>query len=76
MPRLDPKAAAAYQHVHPVRPKVFTRPLDGAPTLEAITDFVAVCYANGVPKNAVISPEGPNMVARWAVPMEDYPRNR
>jgi hypothetical protein len=76
MPRLDPKAAAQYQHIHPLRSKTFVRPLAGAATLDAVTDFVAECYSNGVPANAVIGPEGSNLVARWAVPMEDYPRNR
>jgi hypothetical protein len=55
---------------------MFVRPLAGAATLEAVMDFVAECYGNGVPANAVISPEGKNMVARWAVPIEGYPRNR
>jgi hypothetical protein len=73
---LDPQTAARLRHIHPVVPKSFVRPLDGAATLEAVMDFVAECYAHGVPKNAVISPEGSNMVARWAVPMADYPRNR
>jgi hypothetical protein len=76
LPRLDPKVAAQYQNIHPMRPKTFVRPMAGAPTLDAVTDFVAECYANGVPANAVIGPEGSNMVARWAVLMEDYPRNR
>lgn len=76
MPRLNPEAAARYQHIHPVRPKTFVRPLAGAPTLEATMEFVAECYASGVPGNAQISPEGSNMVARWVVPLEDYPRNR
>lgn len=76
MPRLNPEAAAQYQHIRPLRSKMFVRPLAGAATLEAVMEFVAECYANDVPANAVIGPEGTNMVARWAVPLEDYPRNR
>lgn len=76
MPRLNPEVAARYQHIRPLIPQTFVRPMNGAPTLEMVTDFVAECYANGVPANAVIGPEGSNMVARWATPMLDYPRNR
>lgn len=76
MPRLDPRVAAQYAHIHPLRPRTFTRPLDGPVSLESTMEFVAACYAAGVPGNAAIGPEGSQMVARWAVPMEDYPRNR
>lgn len=76
MPRLDPEAAARYEHVHPMRLRTFARPLPGPVTLETTMEFVAACYAAGVPGDADIRREGTSMVARWFVPMEDYPRNR
>lgn len=77
MPRLDPKVAAKYTHIRPQVARSFARTMTaGVPTLNEVTDFVAACYANGVPANALIGPEGTELMARWAVPMEDYPRNR
>lgn len=77
MPRLDPEVAAQYAALHPQVSKVFSATMtSGFPTLEEITDFVAKCYANGVPGAALITPEGTELKARWAVPMNDYPRNR
>lgn len=76
MPRLDPKAAARFRHLRPQRRKMFARPLTGPASLEAMMEFVAAAYAAGVPGNAAMVAEGPQMVARWTVPMEDYPRNR
>lgn len=76
MPRLDPKAAARLQHIHPTRVMTFTRPMSGPATLESQMEFVAAAYAAGVPGTAAMAPEGALMVARWSVPMADYPRNR
>lgn len=76
MPRLDPKAAARFQHIRPVRTRTFARPLNGPLTLEAQMEFVAAAYAAGVPGNAPTHSDGTLMVARWTVPMADYPRNR
>jgi hypothetical protein len=76
MPRLSPRAAAQHEHVHPVIAKTFTRPLEGPPSADSLIDFIAAGFAAGMPGNAAIGPEGSRMVARWVVPMEDYPRNR
>jgi hypothetical protein len=77
MPRLDPIVAAKYAHIQPQVAREFSQKMAaGVPTLEAITDFAAACYGRGVPSNALISPEGDKLVARWTVPMPDYPRNR
>jgi hypothetical protein len=76
MPRLSPKVAARYEHLHPVISKSFSRPLNGPVSADSTVDFLAEAFAHGVPGSAVIGPEGSKMVARWVVPMEDYPRNK
>lgn len=76
MPRLDPTAAARFRHIHPVRSRMFARELTGPASLEATMEFVAAAYAAGVPGDAAMGQEGVQMVARWTVPMADYPRNR
>jgi hypothetical protein len=77
MPRLDPKVAARFSDFHPQVPRTFRYEMaSGAPTLDEWTNAVAACYANGVPRNALLQAEETYLVARWAVPMADYPRNR